>query len=149
MMKLVQCMSTRQEGWLDLRQALWPVATAAEHLAEMQSFVDQPARFAQLVAYGSNGEPAGFIEAALRMDYVNGTDSSPVAFLEGLYVAPAFRRQGIGTLLIATIISWAKASGCTEIASDALLDNEAGQAMHQALGFEETERVVFFRKLIP
>jgi aminoglycoside 6'-N-acetyltransferase I len=115
----------------------------------MQSFVDQPARFAQLVAYGSNGEPAGFIEAALRMDYVNGTDSSPVAFLEGLYVAPAFRRQGIGTLLIATIISWAKASGCTEIASDALLDNEAGQAMHQALGFEEIERVVFFRKLIP
>jgi aminoglycoside 6'-N-acetyltransferase I len=148
-MKLVQCTSTRQVGWLDLRQALWPDAAATEHLAEMQSFVDQPARFAQLVAYGPNGEPAGFIEAALRADYVNGTDSSPVAFLECLYVAPAYRRQGVGTILIATIISWAKANGCTEIASDALLDNKASQAMHQALGFQETERVVFFRKLIP
>jgi len=148
-MKLVQCTSTRQEGWLDFRRALWPDATVDEHLAEMQLFVEQPARFAQLVAYTSNGEPAGFIEAALRMDYVNGTDSSPVAFLEGLYVAPLFRRQGIGTILIATIIAWAKASGCTEIASDALLDNEASQAMYHVLGFEETERVVFFRKLIP
>ncbi len=148
-MKLVQCTSTGQDGWLGLRQALWPEGVPAEHIAEMQFFLDHPGRFFQLVAYEGDNQPAGFVEAALRGDYVNGTDSSPVAFLEGLYVAPAYRRMGIGTLLIAAVISWAKACDCTELASDALLDNEGSQAMHRALGFTETERVVFFRKLIP
>ncbi len=31
-------------------------------------------------------------------------------------------------------------------ASDALLENEASHALHLALGFQETERVIFFRK---
>lgn len=148
-MKLVQCTSTGQAGWLSLRQQLWPEASADEHLAEMQTFIDQPGRFFQLVAYEADRQPAGFVEAALRTDYVNGTDSSPVAFVEGVYVAPPYRRQGLGTLLVAAIVTWAKACACTELASDSLLDNEASQAMHRALGFEETERVVFYRKLIP
>ncbi|HEX8602310.1 MAG TPA: GNAT family N-acetyltransferase, partial [Pseudoduganella sp.] len=97
-MKLVQCTSTRQDGWLDLRQELWPDGLPAEHMAEMQFFLDHPGRFFQLVAYHADNQPAGFVEAALRTDYVNGTSSSPVAFLEGLYVAPAYRRLGIGTL---------------------------------------------------
>jgi aminoglycoside 6'-N-acetyltransferase I len=148
-MKLVQCTSTRQDGWLDLRQELWPDGLPAEHMAEMQFFLDHPGRFFQLVAYEGDNQPAGFVEAALRTDYVNGTSSSPVAFLEGLYVAPAYRRLGIGTLLVAAVISWARTCNCTELASDALLDNETSQTMHRALGFAETERVVFFRKLIP
>jgi aminoglycoside 6'-N-acetyltransferase I len=77
---------------------------------------------------------------------VNGTESSPVAFLEGLYVAPAFRRQGIAALLVDQAQQWARERGCTELASDALLDNSASQEMHKALGFTETERVVYFRK---
>ncbi|GGY64248.1 aminoglycoside 6'-N-acetyltransferase [Pseudoduganella albidiflava] len=148
-MQLVQCTSTGQNGWLALRRQLWPEGSPDEHLAEMQVLLDQPGRFFQLVAYEDDRQPAGFVEAALRTDYVNGTDTSPVAFVEGIYVAPAFRRHGIGTLLVAAVVTWAKACACTELASDALLDNAASQAMHRALGFEETERVVFFRKLIP
>lgn len=148
-MKLVQCTSTRQDGWLDFRQELWPDGLRAEHLAEMQFFLDHPGRFFQLVAYEADSKPAGFVEASLRTDYVNGTDSSPVAFLEGVYVAPSLRRKGIGTLLIAAVIAWARSLDCVELASDTLLDNEGSQAMHRVLGFEETERVVFFRKLIP
>lgn len=128
-----------------MRQALWP-GSADEHLAEMQSFVDSPQRYAQFVAYDADGAPAGFVEAALRSDYVNGTDSSPVVFLEGIYVAPTRRRQGIGRALVAAIAAWGQERGCTELASDALLDNHASHAMHRALGFEETERVVFYRK---
>ena len=142
---IVPCTSIRQDGWLDLRQALWPHCPAAEHLAEMQSFLDEPDRYAQFVAY-EEGKPAGFVEAALRTDYVNGTDSSPVAFLEGIYVAPGFRRRGIGSALVAAVVAWARARDCSELASDALLENEVSHAMHRALGFEETERVVFFRK---
>lgn len=32
------------------------------------------------------------------------------------------------------------------MASDALLDNAGSHAFHEAVGFEETERVVYFRK---
>jgi aminoglycoside 6'-N-acetyltransferase I len=144
---IVPCTSTAQPGWLDLRQALWP-GLAAEHLAEMQSFLDCPDKYAQFLAYGPDGQPAGFVEAALRTDYVNGTDGSPVAFIEGIHVAPQHRRQGIGRSLVDIVVAWGRARGCSELASDALLENEASHAMHRALGFEETERVVFFQKPI-
>jgi aminoglycoside 6'-N-acetyltransferase I len=82
----------------------------------------------------------------VRNDFVNGTRSSPVAFLEGIYVVPQERRRGVARSLIAAAEDWARVRGCVEFASDASLQNRLSQAMHQALGFEETERVVYFRK---
>lgn len=145
MTTIKRCTSPEQPGWLALRMALWP-ADRAEHLPEMEDCCAQPERYAQFVAYSDLGEPQGLIEIALRSDYVNGTDSSPVGFLEGIYVAPEFRRQGVAAQLIETAQQWAREQGCSEMASDALLDNTTSQAMHLALGFEETERVVYFRK---
>ena len=147
MSSIKPCTSVEQAGWLQLRMALWP-ADRADHLQEMQELCAQAGRYAQFLAYSAFGEPQGLVEVALRSDYVNGTDSSPVGFLEGLYVAPAFRKQGIAAMLVKTAEQWAREQGCTEMASDALLDNTASQAMHRALGFVETERVVYFRKLL-
>ena len=134
-----------QPGWLELRQALWPECPREDHLAEMAASLRAPERYAQFVAYGPQGLPAGLAEAALRSDYVNGTSSSPVAFLEGIYVVPGFRRRGVAAALVAAVAAWARAGGCRELASDALLENAASHAMHHALGFEESERVVFYR----
>lgn len=147
MSSIKPCTSVEQAGWLQLRMALWP-ADRAEHLQEMQELCAQAGRYAQFLAYSHLGEPQGLVEVALRSDYVNGTESSPVGFLEGLYVDPAFRKQGIAALLVQAAEQWAKRQGCTEMASDALLENTASHAMHRALGFEETERVVYFRKLL-
>jgi aminoglycoside 6'-N-acetyltransferase I len=77
---------------------------------------------------------------------VNGCDTSPVAFLEGIYVRPNWRRRGIARRLCEAVEDWAGAMGCLELASDALLENNASHQMHTELGFEETERVVFYRK---
>ena len=143
------CRSVEQSGWLALRKALWPQGSDAEHLEEMATFLAQPERFAQYVAYAGQGTPAGFIEVALRRDYVNGTESSPVAFLEGIYVAPMYRRRGVARNLIAAATEWAVKQGSRELASDAALDNQASHLMHRSLGFEETERVVYFRKMLP
>ncbi len=147
MSSIKPCTSPEQAGWLQLRMDLWP-ADRVDHLQEMQELCAQPGRYAQLVAYSSLGEPQGLVEVALRSDYVNGTDSSPVGFLEGLYVDPAFRKQGVAAMLVKTAEQWVREQGCTEMASDALLDNTTSHAMHRALGFEETERVVYFRKLL-
>ena len=67
-----------------------------------------------------------------------------MGFVEGVYVAPGWRRRGVARALFEAIGDWARARGCRELASDALLDNVASQQAHRALGFRETERVVYF-----
>jgi aminoglycoside 6'-N-acetyltransferase I len=132
-------------AWLRLRQALWPDTSAAEHREEMAGQCRDPDRYAQFLATES-GVAVGFAEAAIRSDYVPGTDTSPVAFLEGLYVEPGHRRQGIARRLVAAVELWAAGRGLSELASDTPLENGAGQRTHLALGFVESERVVFYSK---
>lgn len=142
--KIELCTSVEQERWLHLRQQLWPNCPLEDHLSEMSSFGAHPERFVQFVAYAASGQAVGFIEVQIRSDYVNGTESSPVAFLEGIYVVPEARRTGIARALVAIAERWAINRGCREFASDAALENEPSHAMHRALGFHETERVVLF-----
>jgi aminoglycoside 6'-N-acetyltransferase I len=141
-----RCTSPDQPGWLEMRMALWSDASAQQHRDYMTISLAQPERFLQLVIYDERRQALGFIEGSIRSDYVNGTESSPVGFVEGVYVAPAWRRQGIARQLFAAIGDWARARGCSELASDALIDNETSQRAHRALGFRETERVVYFSK---
>lgn len=132
--------------WLALRIALWPTQDEEAHREEMEQLCAQPERYAQFMAYADDGNVQGFVEIALRTDYVNGTNSSPVAFLEGIYVLETFRGRGVARDLIAAAEQWSLDRNCSEIASDALLENAASHAMHRSLGFQETERVVYFRK---
>lgn len=141
-----RCTAIDQPGWLELRLALWPDASAEDHRGYMAMALTQPDRFLQLMIYDELRQPIGFIEGSIRADYVNGTESSPVGFVEGVYVVPSWRRRGIARQLFAAIGDWARARGCRELASDALIDNEVSQRAHLALGFRETERVVYFAR---
>jgi aminoglycoside 6'-N-acetyltransferase I len=143
-----RCSAINQPGWLQMRVALWPDATADEHRGYMAISLAQPERFLQLMMYDEKRQPIGFIEGSIRSDFVNGTETSPVGFVEGVYVVPALRRHGVARRLFEAIGDWAKARGCRELASDALLENEASQRAHRALGFKETERVVYFSKTL-
>jgi len=147
-MLIERCASVDQPGWLDMRLALWPDATADEHRGYMTLSLSQPDRFLHLVMYDEQRQPVAFIDGSIRSDYVNGTESTPVGFVEGVYVAPAWRRRGIARQLFDAIADWARARGCRELASDALIENDVSQRAHLALGFRETDRVVYFtRKL--
>ena len=132
------------EAWLQLRTALWPDASEQEHRAEIAEQLVEPSRYGAYLAI-SGEKPVALAEVALRRDYVNGTETSPVAFLEGIYVTPAQRRMGVARVLLDAVRDWAMEQGCTELASDTGLDNFVSKAAHEALGFEETERVVFYR----
>lgn len=134
------------DAWLALRTRLWPATPLAEHQWELAQQLAAPARFVALLAFDENGRAAGFAEAALRADPVNGCATSPVAFLEGIYVEEAAQRRGIGRALCAAIERWAVARGCTELASDALIENGASHDFHRSIGFAPTERVIFYRK---
>jgi aminoglycoside 6'-N-acetyltransferase I len=129
-----------------LRAALWP--EAEDHAGDIARMLAAPERFIAFLARDDGGVATGFAEVSLRHDYVNGCETSPVGFLEGIYVVPAARRRGVARALAAAAEYWAQAKGCREFASDALLDNVDSHRMHAALGFIETERVVAFRKLL-
>lgn len=90
----------------------------------------------------------GFIQIAIRHEYVNGTSTSPVGFIEGIYIKEEYRKQGIAKKLFEFAFTLVKEKGCSEIASDALIDNLVSQRFHEKMGFEETERVVYFVKKI-
>lgn len=94
-MNILPLTSPEDPDWLQLRLALWPDIQPEEHAEEMASFLAEPDKFAQFIAKDDEGKAWGFVEAALRTDYVNGTDSSPVAFLEGLYVKAPARKKGV------------------------------------------------------
>lgn len=92
--------------------------------------------------------PVAFAQSQLRGDYVEGTSSSPVGYLEGIYVSPHYRKMGYATELVSECISWARDNGCSEFASDCEIDNVASLNFHLAIGFEEVNRIICFRKKI-
>ncbi|MGE8279640.1 MAG: aminoglycoside 6'-N-acetyltransferase [Stenotrophomonas sp.] len=128
-------------AWAQLRRALW--ADCDTDLAELQQLLEGDGGTV-LLAF-AQGQPVGLAEASLRHDYVNGTSSSPVGFLEGWYVIESLRGKGIGRALVAEVARCVRAQGCSELASDTALDNAQAQAAHKASGFVETERVVYYR----
>lgn len=95
-----------------------------------------------------NDECVGFAQCQLRYDYVEGCSTSPVGYLEGLYVEENYRRKGIAKMLVKNCENWAKASNCLEFASDCELDNKLSQEFHKHLGFEEANRIVCYKKKI-
>jgi aminoglycoside 6'-N-acetyltransferase I len=98
------------------------------------------------LAQAPGGSVVGFIEAGLR-SHADGCDPSrPVGYIEGWYVAPAFRRRKAGAQLVAAAEEWARKQGCVEMASDAWLDHLDSQRAHEALGFEVVDRCVHYRK---
>ena len=93
-----------------------------------------------------DGETVGFAQCQLRHDYVEGTETSPVGYLEGILEEEAYRHKGYAKELLRECEQWAKSKGCTEFASDCELENEESLHFHMAMQFEEANRVICFRK---
>jgi aminoglycoside 6'-N-acetyltransferase I len=127
-----------------MRAALWPDEDPSELYADLDDLLADPTQVA-FVAERGDGRLCGFAEASVRR-FANSNDESPCAFLEGWWVDADVRRSGVGRSLLAAVEDWARSRGFTELGSDALLDNTLGHQAHRALGFEERERVVYFRK---
>lgn len=128
----------------ELRTFLWP-ADPAEHRTELDRLFDSD-NFTAFVAE-TEGRAIGWAEASLR-EYANGANSSPVGYLEGIWVLPSTRRSGVARRLLEAVEQWAAGHGCAEVASDASIENQESHAWHAAVGFSEAERVVcYIRRL--
>ena len=132
--------------WIELRAELWPDQSRDELDAEgrVALAADPP-----LIVFVAEVDDAlaGFIELSLR-SVAEGCASSPVPYVEGWYVEAASRRRGIGGALMHAAESWCRELGYREFGSDALADNHLSRAAHAALGFEEVETLVVFRKAL-
>ncbi len=91
-------------------------------------------------------QPIGFAQCQLRHDYVEGTETSPVAYLEGIFVQEGFRHQGCARELLHECEQWAKRKNCSEFASDCELSNTDSLQFHLAMGFDEVNRIICFKK---
>lgn len=131
-------------AWEVMRQKLWP-SEPGEHAAEIAAYFDNPGEGEVLIAETEDGEPAGFAELSIR-SYAEGCYSGRVGYLEGWFVEEGFRRRGVGAALVEAAIEWARGKGCAEFASDTEIDNDVSAEAHRALGFEEVERIICFRK---
>ena len=98
-----------------------------------------------LLALSAKPVTVGFAELSIR-NIVDGCATDRVAYLEGWYVVPESRRNGIGRALIQAAEQWAILQGCTEFGSDSEIDNDVSHAAHLHSGFRETGRVRTFRK---
>lgn len=129
-----------------MRAALWPDEDADLLGHEtLMHFSGKPLAEAVFVCEGNDDALCGFLELSLR-PYAEGCASKPVPFIEGWYVEPAARLKGAGRALVAAAENWALVRNFNEIASDTQLDNTRSHAAHEALGYEEVERLVTFRK---
>jgi aminoglycoside 6'-N-acetyltransferase I len=129
-----------RRAYQQLREKLWPDC----------SDKDNDSWFARgdattFVAERPDGSLCGFVEVGSR-PYAEDCESSPVGYIEGWWVDADVRRQGVGRALIAAAERWARSKGYTEMASDALIDNDVSHRSHRALGYQEVERLVMFRK---
>lgn len=135
-------------AWLEMRHALWPEGSEAEHGEEIERYFrgDFPRDpWVTLVAEDPEGRILGFAELSIR-PYAEGCRGPRVAYVEGWFVLPETRRRGVGRALIEATEAWARAQGCSELASDSYPENGVSAAAHGALGFEDVGLVRCFRK---
>ena len=123
---------------------MWNTSTVQELTQEFLDVMEQGK--GQFFLKYEQGIPVGFAQCTLRYDYVEGTETSPVGYLEGIFVQEAFRCKGYARELLSECEKWAKEKGCREFASDCEAVNDSSFRFHMATGFEEANRIICFTK---
>lgn len=123
---------------------LWEESTIEELTSEFAELIrsDECAVFLSM----RENTTVGFAQVQLRHDYVEGTSSSPVGYLEAIFVRDEYRKCGYGKELLKHCEEWAAEKGCTEFASDCELTNDMSLAFHLNAGFTEANRIICFTK---
>lgn len=95
-----------------------------------------------------NDLPIGFAQCQLRYDYVEGTKTTPVGYLEGIFIKEGYRNRGYAKELLSECEVWARSNGCKEFASDCEIDNTDSFYFHKAMNFTEANRIICFTKTL-
>lgn len=143
-MKLVEVEEKHLQAWRQMRQTHFSDLDNEFNETEMQAIVNSQNRACFIILADSN-EIMGFLEVALR-NLVDGCLGSPVGYIEGLYLKPQYRGLGYGRKIVELIAEWFRDRNCQEMATDTELDNINAQKFYESVGFQETYRIVEFKK---
>lgn len=145
-MRIVKATAAALPALCELALKLWPEHTREEMLADLEALTALPD--AAFFLAMQDDAAVGFAQCQLRRDYVEGTSTTPVGYLEGIFVEEPFRRRGIARELLSACENWARTAGCREFASDCELSNEQSLLFHLALGFQEANRIICFTRTL-
>ncbi|MEX0361515.1 MAG: GNAT family N-acetyltransferase [Allomuricauda sp.] len=90
----------------------------------------------------------GFVSTSLRVDYVEGSTTSPVGYVDMVYVKESYRKHGLARQLFEQAEAWARTKGCIEMGSDTWLWNTNAQQFHEKMGYSKEEVLVHYIKPI-
>lgn len=133
--------------WLEMALALWPYESKSDMLSLFDTLMASE-NDRMLIARTDEGTAAGFANVSIRKEYVEGSNSSPVGYIEGIYVKSEFRKQGIAKKFVELTEVWSRERGCTEMGSDTEIENTESQNFHRRIGFSGESHIVHFIKKI-
>lgn len=123
---------------------LWPESTEEELHESFHEIM--ASNRDKIIFYRKGTELVSFIHLSIREDYVEGTESTPTGYIEGVYVKPEHRRKGYSAKLVEVGEKWLIQKGCKQIGSDIHLDNQVSYDFHIGMGFKESSRLIAFIK---
>jgi len=124
---------------------LWPTSSEEELEKSFQNTFEDPNKVT-IVCQSKTSELAGFSILSIRSDQVEGATSSPVGYLEGIFVYPGYRKQEVGRHLLEIGENWCRDQGCTQMGSDTSITNTDSTEFHLHVGFKVTEKNTCFIK---
>ena len=130
----------------NLAVLLWDSNSVGELIAEFSEIISTSK--SQFFLKYENDIPIGFAQSQLRYDYVEGTKTSPVGYLEGIFIKDGYRNKGYAKELLVECEAWAKSNGCQEFASDCEINNIDSFRFHEAMNFTEANRIICFIKTL-
>jgi GNAT superfamily N-acetyltransferase len=145
-MQIITAEPGHLHAWLEMATDLWPDYIAAD-LEKVYHEIMTSEKF-EILLYQHENLQVGFIYLSLRTDYVEGSDSTPTGYIEGIYVKPDFRKKRIAGALYLAGETWAKQRGCSQMGSDIYIDNTVSYDFHTHIGFKEAGRLIAFIKNI-
>ncbi len=128
----------------NLAVLMWDSHSVSELMAEFSEIISNGK--SQFFLKYENDIPIGFAQCQLRYDYVEGTTTTPVGYLEGVFIKDGYRNKGYAKELLSECEAWAKENDCKEFASDCEINNIDSFQFHKAMNFTEANRIICFTK---
>lgn len=147
-MPIVKADNSNINQWVELSLKLFP----KEDKLELGMLYNRYLNYQNLpqremgYLYKEDDKYVGFINYSTKQDYVSGSTSSPVLYIEAIYVLPEYRQKGVGHKLIRHVEQIAKDKNIQQVASDCELNNNVSEQFHKNCGFTEVERIICFIK---
>ncbi|MBM4138647.1 MAG: GNAT family N-acetyltransferase [Nitrospira sp.] len=94
-----------------------------------------------LIAEDPNGVVIGFAQVFPAFSSIL---AAPISIFHDLYVVPAARRCGVGTMLLKAVAETARATGAVRLELATAITNTTAQRLYEALGWKRDEEFYMY-----